>query len=57
MMEKNAPHYQQLNFPLPCGFSNGYGIRQKYPPIWVLVLVSDLNQTIGIGRTLDESKD
>ena len=34
------------------GFGIGYGIGQKYPPIWVLVSVSDLNQNSGFGRTL-----
>ena len=31
-------------FPLKCGFSIGYGIDQKYQPIWVSVLASDLIQ-------------
>ena len=29
-----------------------YGVGQKYRPIWVSVLVSDLNQNSGFGRTL-----
>ena len=35
-----------------CGFGIGYGIDQKYLPIWVLVSVSDLNQNSGFSRTL-----
>ena len=37
-----------------CGFGIGYSIGQKYQPIWVSVsvLVSDLNQIYGFGRTL-----
>jgi hypothetical protein len=30
----------------------GYGINQKYLPIWVSVSVSDRNQNSGFGRTL-----
>ena len=41
-------------FYLKCGFGIGYGIGNKYQPIWVLVSVSvsDQNQNSGFGRTL-----
>ena len=35
---------------MKCGFGIGYGIGQKYQPIWVSV--SDLKQNSGFGRTL-----
>ena len=37
------------------GFSIGYGIDQKYQPIWVSASVSDLNQDSDFGRTLFQS--
>ena len=37
---------------LKCGFGICYGIGRKYWPIWVSVLVLDLNQNSGFGRTL-----
>ena len=48
-MMKNIPRTigNQI-FSLKCGF--GSDIGQKYSPIWVLVL--DLNQNSGFGRTL-----
>ena len=51
MIEKIPHTIGNLIFPLKCGFSIGYGIGRKYLPIWVLVLVSDLNQISGFGRT------
>ena len=39
-----------------CGFGIGYGIGRKYRPIRVLVLVSDLNQNSGFGRSLTVSR-
>ena len=39
-------------FPLKFGFGIGYGIGRKYRPIWVSVLVSDLNKNSGFGHTL-----
>ena len=40
---------------LKCGFGIGYGIGQKYQPIWVSVLVLDLNQNNVFSRTLSET--
>ena len=37
---------------MKCGFGIGYGSGHQYPPIWVSVSVSDLNQISGFGRTL-----
>ena len=37
-----------------CGFGIGYGIGRKYQPIWISVLVLDLNQNSDICRTLDD---
>ena len=39
-----------LGIGLCIGFCIGYSIGRKYRPIWVLV--SDLNQNSGFGRTL-----
>ena len=52
MMKKNPILLATKFFSLKCGFGIGYGIGQKYWPIWVAVSVSDLNQNIGFGRTL-----
>ena len=52
MMEKIPHTIGNYILPLKCGFDIGYGISQKYRPIWVLVLVSDQNQNSGFGRTL-----
>ena len=49
-MEK-IPHANGKLDPLKCSYGIGYGIGRKYLPIWVLVL--DLNQNSGFGRTLD----
>ena len=35
-----------------CSFGIGYGIGQKYLPIWVSVSVSDRNHYCDFGRTL-----
>ena len=43
MMEKIPNEYS---------FGIAYGIGPKYLPIWVSVLVSDLNQNSGFGHTL-----
>ena len=50
MMEKIPQAISNQILPLKCGF--GYGIGQKYWPIWVSVSVSDQNQNRGFGRTL-----
>ena len=46
---KKIPH---AILPLNCSFGIGYGIGQKYLPIWVTV--SGLNQNCGFGCTLLE---
>ena len=52
-MMETIPHtISNYILPLKCGFGIGYGIGRKYPPIWVSVSVSDLNQNCGFGRTL-----
>ena len=52
-MMENIPHtIGNWRLPLKCGFGIGYGIDRKYRPIWVSVLVSNLNQNSGFGRTL-----
>ena len=51
-MEK-IPHTSYVSILLHLKFGGlgiGYGIGRKYWPIWVLV--SDLNQNSGFGRTL-----
>ena len=52
MMEKILDTIVTYILPLKYGFGIGYGIGQKYPPIWVSVSVSDLNQNSGFGPTL-----
>ena len=49
-----GPFYDEKNtlYSLKCGFGIGYGIGRKYWTNWVSVLVSDLNQNRGFGRTL-----
>ena len=49
MIEKILHTIVNQIFPLKCGFGIGYGIGQKYQPIWVSV--SDRNQNSGFGRT------
>ena len=44
MMEKIPNTIVNYILSLKCGFGIGYGIGQKYQPIWVSVSVSDLNQ-------------
>ena len=52
-MMENIPHtIGNWRLPLKCGFGIGYGSDRKYRPIWVSVLVSDLNQNSGFGCTL-----
>ena len=43
MIEKIPHTIGNWIFPLKCGFGIGYSIGRMYQPIWVLVLVSDLN--------------
>ena len=43
-------------FSLKFGFGIGYGIGRKYRPIRVSVLVSDLNQNSGFGRSLTDEQ-
>ena len=52
-MEKKIPRTigNQI-LPLKYGFGIGYGIGQKYQPIWVWISVLDLNQNSSFGRTL-----
>ena len=52
MIEKIPHTIGNYIFSLKCGFGIGYGIGWKYQPIWVSVLVLDLNQNSGFGRTL-----
>ena len=49
---KKYPIVSVTRFFLECGFGIGYGISQKYRAIWVSVLVLDINQISGFGRTL-----
>ena len=52
-MMKKIPHtIANQIFSLNCGFGTGYGIGQKYGPIWVSVLVLDINQNRGFSCTL-----
>jgi hypothetical protein len=39
-------------FPLKYGFGISYDISRKYMPMWVSVLVSDLNQNSSFSHTL-----
>ena len=41
-----------LTLPLKCSFGIDYGIGRKDLPIWVLVLVLNINKNNGFGRTL-----
>ena len=50
MMERNPNAIGNQILPLKCSFDIGYGISQKYLPIWVSV--SDQNQNSGFSRTL-----
>ena len=50
MMEEMPDTIVNYILPLKCGF--GYGIGQKYQPVWVSVSVLDLNQNSGFSRTL-----
>ena len=65
-MMETIPHtISNYIFPLNCGFGIGfgigfgssYGIGRKYPPIWVSVSVSDLNQNCGIEAKYVQSKN
>ena len=49
MIEKVPHTIGNMIFPLKCGFGIGYGISQKYQPIWVSVSL-DLNQNSGFGQ-------
>ena len=50
MIEKIPHTIGNYIFPFKGGFGIGYGIGRKYRPIWISVLVSDLNQNRGFGR-------
>ena len=52
MIEKISHTIDNYIFPLKYGFGIGYGIGQKYQPIWVWISVLDLNQNSSFGRTL-----
>ena len=52
MMEKDTLASGNYILLLKHGFSIGYVIGRKYQSIWVWVLVLDLNQNSGFGRTL-----
>jgi hypothetical protein len=52
MMEKIPHTIDKYTFCWKYGFGIGYGTGQKYPPIWVAVSVSNLDQNRGFGRTL-----
>ena len=52
MMKKNTSCIGNYILPLKCSLGIGYCMGQKYLPIWVSVLVSDLIQNSGFGCTL-----
>ena len=52
MVKQNTSCIGNYILPLKCSLGICYGMGQKYLPIWVSVLVSDLIQNSDFGRTL-----